>query len=297
VTPLQNVGLFGPRDFDKNVFYVPFEAYDSSNADHAALVNVVERAEEVAANVTPGATADATRIAVRAALTSAGLTEEIEAAVARILPVVAEESESTDEVVLKPDIAGEIEVRRGVVGDDLEEADVEIDLDVEHDDAGVYLWGYLVTRRGVADSEYHSVGSPQPGSDPDGLLAKSLVSQVSDVIREAEAAGLKVRLFHYGTTERRFLEKVGGEAADLLAVATDLLEFVRGRFSSTDGFSLKALAPLGGANWRTQGLVGETSAEWIAKARAGDEQAWLELLAYNEDDVRATLMLRRYLRT
>lgn len=297
VTPLQNVGLFGPRDFDKNVFYVAFEAYDSGNADHAALVNVVERAEEVAANVTPGATADATRVAVRAALTSAGLTEEIEAAVARILPVVAEESESTDEVVLKPDIAGEIEARRGVVGDDLEEADVEIDLDVEHDDAGVYLWGYLVTRRGVADSEYHSVGSPQPESDPDGLLAKSLVRQVADAIREAQSAGLKVRLFHYGTTERRFLERVGGEAADLLAVATDLLEFVRRRFSSTEGFSLKALAPLGGANWRTQGLDGETSTEWIARARAGDEQAWLELLAYNEDDVRATLILRRYVRS
>lgn len=96
---------------------------------------------------------------------------------------------------------------------------------------------------------------------------------MSHVIREAQAAGLKVRLFHYGITERRFLEKVGGDAADLLAVATDLLEFVRGRFSSTDGFSLKALAPLGGASWRMQRLDGETSAEWIAKARAGDEQA------------------------
>src|SRR5690606_32968928 len=128
--------------------------------------------------------------------------EEIEAAVARILPVVAEESESTDEVVLKPDIAGEVEARREVVGDDLEEADVEIDLDVEHDDTGVYLWGYLVTRRGVADSEYHSVGSSQVVSDPDVLQAKSLVSQVSDVIREAQEAGLQVRLFHYGVTER-----------------------------------------------------------------------------------------------
>lgn len=297
VTPLQNVGLFGPRDFDKNVFYVPFDLYDPNNPDHAALVNLVEQAEEAAGKLQPLGTADATRTAVRAALADAGLTAQLEEAVARVLPVVANEAECPDEVVLRPDISGEIEERREVVGEDLEEADVEIDLDVEHDGAGVYLWGYLVTRRGVADSEYHGVGSPQPESDPDGLLAKSLVSQVSDVIREAQAAGLKVRLFHYGTTERRFLEKVGGEAADLLAVATDLLELVRGRFSSTDGFRLKALAPLGGASWRTQGLDGETSAEWIPKARAGDEQAWLELLAYNEDDVRATLMLRRYLRS
>lgn len=297
VTPLQNVGLFGPRDFDKNVFYVAFGPYDSTNADHAALVGLVERAEDVAGQVEPLATADATRVAVRRALARAGLAEEIEAAVGRILPVVADEAELVDDPLTKPAFDGTIEERRDVVGDDLEEADVEIDLDLEHDDARVYIWGYLLTRRGEASSEYRSVGSTLPEPDPDDLLAKSLISEVADIIRQAQEAGLSVRLFHYGTTERRYLEKVDADAADLLAVATDLLELVRSRFSSATGYSLKTLARIAGASWRTEGLDGAASSKWVGKARSGDEQAWTELLAYNEDDVRAALALRRYLRS
>lgn len=91
VTPLQNVGLFGPRDFDKNVFYVPFSPYAAGDADHVALVNLVERAETIAALVAPGNSPDATRAAVRESLADAGLTVQLEAAVARVLPVIDQE--------------------------------------------------------------------------------------------------------------------------------------------------------------------------------------------------------------
>ena len=90
VTPLQNVGLFGPRDFDKNVFYVAFGPYDSANDAHIELVGLVEQAEDIAATAALGISFQATRKNVRNALRSAGLVDQIEAAVNRILPIIAE---------------------------------------------------------------------------------------------------------------------------------------------------------------------------------------------------------------
>lgn len=89
ITPLQNVGLFGPRDFDKNVFYVAFGPYDTGNSDHLDLVDLVEGAEAAAAAVTAASSFRTTRIRVRAPLAEAGLLERIEDVVNRVLPVIA----------------------------------------------------------------------------------------------------------------------------------------------------------------------------------------------------------------
>lgn len=88
VTPLQNVGLFGPRDFDKNVFYVAFGPHDNTNPDHIDLVHLVKQAETVAAQVVAAASCQATRTRVRKALSHAGLIHKIEDAVNRVLPVI-----------------------------------------------------------------------------------------------------------------------------------------------------------------------------------------------------------------
>lgn len=94
VKPLQAVGLFGARDFDKNVFSVPFQAFDNSNPDHSQLVALVEEAEGIAASVDVGAAKrfqDA-RKAITTALARGGLLDRIEDTVNRILPVVSAES-------------------------------------------------------------------------------------------------------------------------------------------------------------------------------------------------------------
>jgi hypothetical protein len=88
VRPLQNVGLFGPRDFDKNVFYVPFGPYDGANADHLRLVDLVTQAEAVAAEVPLGRTFQRTRAGIMSALEETGLSQQIEATVDAILPVI-----------------------------------------------------------------------------------------------------------------------------------------------------------------------------------------------------------------
>jgi len=51
VKPLQAIGLFGPRHFDKNVFSVPFPTYDNENTKHIELAALGKKAEQEAATV------------------------------------------------------------------------------------------------------------------------------------------------------------------------------------------------------------------------------------------------------
>ena len=88
VKPLQNLGLFGPRDFDKAVFQVPFAPYDQSDERHAALVAEVASTEEFVEGLKLPDTNKEARRAVREALTTNGNTARIEAIVDSILPSV-----------------------------------------------------------------------------------------------------------------------------------------------------------------------------------------------------------------
>lgn len=88
VTPLQSLGLFGPRHFDKNVFYVNFGPYEHDNPHHTTLISLVEQAEAIAEQATVASSFKTTRANVRRALTSAGLAQQIEDAVNNILPVI-----------------------------------------------------------------------------------------------------------------------------------------------------------------------------------------------------------------
>jgi predicted RecB family nuclease len=82
---------------------------------------------------------------------------------------------------------------------------------------------------------------------------------------------------------------------DLLLIAKDVA------FPVT-GYSVKALAPLAGFAWRVDDAGGGNSIVYYQKAtslvNSLDERekaiSWLRM--YNEDDVRATLALREYLR-
>lgn len=89
VTPLQALGLFGPRHFDKNVFRIPFPTYDPSDPTHTCLVDLVRRAEEQVAIVTLSPNFKKARADVRQDLDTTGLAQEIEEAVDKILPTIA----------------------------------------------------------------------------------------------------------------------------------------------------------------------------------------------------------------
>lgn len=88
VTPLQALGLFGARHFDKTVFSIPFEIYTATNPDHALAVTLAERAETVAAGVPVTVDFKKDRGSVRAALVADGVAIALDEVIERILPAV-----------------------------------------------------------------------------------------------------------------------------------------------------------------------------------------------------------------
>lgn len=90
IKPLQAIGLFGGRDFDKYPFLVPFDAFNMAKEEHMAIVHLAERAEAVAGAVDLSAakTFQAARTLVDRALEADGIAAELAVAVNRILPTV-----------------------------------------------------------------------------------------------------------------------------------------------------------------------------------------------------------------
>lgn len=62
-----------------------------------------------------------------------------------------------------------------------------------------------------------------------------------------------------------------------------------------DRIGLKVVARLAGFRWRDDDPDGAQSMVWYEQAVKGDEEARRRLLTYNEDDVRATRVLRDWM--
>jgi len=90
VKPLQALGLFGARHFDKNVFAMPIPTFDPANVLHARLASLAAQAEQSAAAVEldDDWTFQRCRKEIRAALEKAGITQEIDDAVGELVPPV-----------------------------------------------------------------------------------------------------------------------------------------------------------------------------------------------------------------
>lgn len=87
VRPLQNLGLFGPRDFDTYVFAVPVPSFDAAREEHHLLAELCAEAENVAEGVdVSGLAFKAARTAIRRELVATNLNYKIEAAVTALLP-------------------------------------------------------------------------------------------------------------------------------------------------------------------------------------------------------------------
>ncbi|KAA0094708.1 SAM-dependent DNA methyltransferase [Mycolicibacterium sp. P1-18] len=88
VKPLQTLGLFGARHFDKYVFGIPFPLYDNSKDIHVAIASLGGMAERIASEVDVSGcrTFQAARKLVAAALKASGIAEQIDALVAELVP-------------------------------------------------------------------------------------------------------------------------------------------------------------------------------------------------------------------
>jgi len=189
---------------------------------------------------------------------------------------------------------------------DVPTADIEVDFDAEWDpDGHVYLWG-LRTRQGQDDSSavYEPIVDWRAdfGATPEAELAERCVVRLEELVAEAHARDMSIKIFHYHHVEVSQLRSIVGEAriSSLEPHFFDLLKLVNEHFIGVRGLSIKQVAPVFGFAWRDDDAGGANSQVWIVEARdaQGLNKRELEqrLLDYNQDDVEATARLRDGLR-
>jgi len=221
--------------------------------------------------------------------------------------------------------AGQPFLRRGLVRAEVPRADVEIDVDMENVEDGVYLWGTFVS----GHPDHLTRLDLRPGYhgfwDMDAMSAVRQVEVFSRFwtwLTEIQTAcrehGLTFRAYCYTSAEHQKMLQIlaAADPASLLPLPTrqevdefvgsarwvDVYEVVRGSLVVGHGLGLKKIAPLAGFRWRDDDAGGLQSMAWHREAienpdpevRAFNRS---RLLAYNEDDVRATLAVRNWLST
>jgi predicted RecB family nuclease len=185
--------------------------------------------------------------------------------------------------------------------------EVEVDLDIETSTTDrVYLWGFQVT-----DAHGSSYTSFAEFRDLNAAAEGALADRAMAWLREL-AAHHDVAVYHYSDYETVRLRRLASDhrLPDLAWSVgwakehfVDLFAMVRPHFFGTQGLGLKAVASAAaGFHWRDPDPGGLNSMAWFNDAVHADTQQAREaarrrVLEYNEDDVRATRELRRWLRS
>jgi predicted RecB family nuclease len=197
---------------------------------------------------------------------------------------------------------------RGVAAVIAPRADIEVDVDMESSEVGVYLWGNLLTDRtrpGTPLSEYVPFVTWEQLT-PEGEAANSLSfwQWLMAERARAHAQGLSFRAYCYNASaENQYLRRLGlsaglaGEIADFIASDewVDLMRVWDAQLITGAGSGLKTVAPLVGYHWDVEDAGGTESLVRYDAAAAGDESARKWLLDYNRGDVQATLALREWM--
>ncbi|HEY1824646.1 MAG TPA: TM0106 family RecB-like putative nuclease [Acidimicrobiales bacterium] len=197
-------------------------------------------------------------------------------------------------------------------------ADVEVDVDMESYDDATYLWGaYLTLRQPV---EGLSAGyrafvdwselSPEVESRVFGDFW-SWLSEVRDVCRDrglsfaaycfwaaAEDGAMNRAVAHPSSHGPRIEDLLHFRRADP-AEWIDVHELAKRQIQTEGPLGLKQLARAAGFHWRDENPSGEASMVWYEEATRDDSGESLasreRIIAYNEDDCRATKALRDWL--
>lgn len=193
---------------------------------------------------------------------------------------------------------------------DVPGAELEIDFDIETaSDERVYLWGFWVHDRSSGEppryqefSAWHDLSR-----DEEYALAEEAMSWLLEQVAQASS----VKVYHYSSYETvRLSQLARASGSPVLREAlewsregfVDLFPIVRDHFFGVRGLGLKVVATIGaGFAWRDEEPGGLNSQSWFDEACHAEDPAVREaararVLAYNEDDVRATWTLRRWLR-
>lgn len=202
--------------------------------------------------------------------------------------------------------------RRGANTIPVPRGEVEVDIDLESVEEGVYLWGALVTDRAGCGLEegYRAFVSFEPMIDKLELgVFEDFWRWLTELRGQARARGATLRAYCYNKgVETNNMIRLGRAAGcgpaveDFVASQAwvDLLEIVRATIITGTGHGLKVLAGLAGYRWPVEDPGGEVSMLKYDTAVAAEDEAegaeareWL--LAYNRGDVEATVALRDWL--
>lgn len=186
--------------------------------------------------------------------------------------------------------------------------DLEIDIDVETSaEDHVYLWGFWVDDPREPEPYYRSFSRFASLNDAsEAALAGEALTWLRALTDGRDAAA-----YHYSEYEvvriHRVSPRLDPDLATWARAASqtwfvDLFALVRENYLGANGLGLKVVATAAtGFAWRDEDANGLASQSWFADA-VGHEDAQMRELArvrvleYNEDDVRATWNLRRWLR-
>lgn len=189
-------------------------------------------------------------------------------------------------------------------------AALEVDLDIESSaDGRIYLWGFLLqdtesgaAPRYVAFSRFTAL---------DDAAEAALAEEALGWLRGLVEGPRGVRVYHYSAYEPTAIATLAARHPEQPALTwaagrpdqlVDLYDVVKAHFFGASGLGLKPIAQHAGFRWRDEDPGGLNSQAWFADAvddpDAGTrERARTRVLEYNEDDVRATAVLRAWLRS
>jgi predicted RecB family nuclease len=204
--------------------------------------------------------------------------------------------------------------RRGVTRVRVPRGDIEVDVDMENTEDGVYLWGALLSAGPGRAGElvgYHPFCTWEPlAGDTEAKLFARFWAWLTGLRRDAAAAGLVFRAYCYNAaaenTQMRRIAAAAGLADEVAAFTgsgqwVDLLRVFDGQLITGGPAGLKHVAALSGFTWDVEDPGGGESmlrydqAVGSAGTGPGDAAARDWLLTYNRNDVEATRSLRDWL--